>query len=46
LCQPIEAEATAVIGARPHVRTEARTPQRNERRQRLLATTAVTSMEA
>ncbi len=40
LNQLIEAEATAVIGARPHERTDARTTQRNGHRQRLLATTA------
>ena len=40
LNQLIEAEATAVIGARPHERTDARTAQRNGHRPRLLATTA------
>jgi putative transposase len=38
--QLIEAEATAVIGARPHERTETRTAQRNGHRPRLLATPA------
>jgi putative transposase len=36
----IEAEATEVIGAAPHERTEARTTQRNGRRARLLSTKA------
>ena len=36
----IEAEATAVIGARPHERTDARTAQRNGHRARLLSTAA------
>ncbi|MBD3148630.1 IS256 family transposase [Microbispora bryophytorum] len=36
----IEAEATAVIGAAPHQRTEARTAQRNGYRDRLLTTAA------
>jgi len=36
----IEAEATAVIGARPHERADARTTQRNGHRSRLLSTTA------
>jgi len=36
----IEAEATAVIGARPHERADARTAQRNGHRSRLLSTTA------
>jgi putative transposase len=36
----IEAELTAVIGAGPHERTEARTAQRNGSRPRTLATTA------
>jgi putative transposase len=36
----IEAELTAVIGAAPHQRTEARVAQRNGHRSRLLATTA------
>jgi transposase-like protein len=40
LQQLIEAEATAVIGARPHQRTESRTAQRNGHRPRLLATPA------
>lgn len=40
LQQLIEAEATAVIGAAPHQRTEARTAQRNGHRPRLLATPA------
>ena len=40
LQQLIEAEATAVIGARPHERTDTRTTQRNGHRPRLLATTA------
>lgn len=40
LQQLIEAEATAVIGARPHERTDARTAQRNGHRPRLLATQA------
>ena len=40
LQQLIEAEATAVIGARPHERTDARTAQRNGHRHRLLSTTA------
>jgi transposase-like protein len=36
----IEAELTAVIGAAPHERTEARLTQRNGHRPRVLATTA------
>src|SRR4051794_29866518 len=40
LQQLIEAEATAVIGARPHERTDARTAQRNGHRPRLLSTPA------
>jgi len=36
----IEAELTAVIGAGPHERTDARTAQRNGSRQRTLTTTA------
>ena len=36
----IEAELTAVIGAGPHERTEARTAQRNGSRPRVLTTTA------
>lgn len=36
----IEAEATAVIGAAPHERTESRTTQRNGHRLRLLSTKA------
>jgi transposase-like protein len=36
----IEAEATAVIGARPHERTESRTTQRNGHRPRLFSTAA------
>ena len=36
----IEAELTAVIGAAPHERTEARTAQRNGARPRTLTTTA------
>ena len=40
LQQLIEAEATAVIGARPHERTDARTTQRNGHRPRLLSTAA------
>ena len=36
----IEAEATAVIGAEPHERTETRTNQRNGHRPRLLSTKA------
>ena len=40
LNQLIEAEAAAVIGARPHERTDARTTQRNGHRPRLLSTTA------
>jgi transposase-like protein len=40
LQQLIEAEATAVIGAGPHERTETRTAQRNGRRPRLLSTPA------
>jgi putative transposase len=36
----IEAELTAVIGAAPHQRTEARLAQRNGHRPRVLATTA------
>ncbi len=36
----IEAELTAVIGAAPHERTEARTAQRNGSRPRTLTTTA------
>ena len=36
----IEAEATAVIGAGPHERTEERTTQRNGTRPRTLTTTA------
>jgi transposase-like protein len=40
LQQLIEAEATAVIGAAPHERSEARTTQRNGHRPRLLSTKA------
>jgi putative transposase len=40
LHQLIEAEATAVIGARPHERTETRTTQRNGHRPRLPSTPA------
>ena len=40
LQQLIEAEATAVIGAEPYQRTEARTALRNGHRQRLLSTAA------
>ena len=40
LQQLIEAEAAAVIGARPHERTDARTAQRNGHRPRLLSTAA------
>ena len=40
LQQLIEAEATAVIGAAPHQRTEGRTAQRNGHRSRLLSTPA------
>lgn len=40
LQQLIEAEATAVIGARPHERSESRTNQRNGHRPRLLSTPA------
>jgi putative transposase len=40
LQQLIEAEATAVIGAAPHARTETRTTQRNGHRLRLLSTPA------
>jgi hypothetical protein len=40
LQQLIEAEATAVIGAAPHERTETRTTQRNGHRPRLLSTPA------
>lgn len=36
----IEAEATALIGAQPHERTEARTVQRNGHRLRTLSTAA------
>ena len=36
----IEAELTAVIGAEPHERTDARTAQRNGHRPRTLSTTA------
>ena len=36
----IEAELTAVIGAGPHERTDARSDQRNGSRPRILATTA------
>ncbi|WP_030512650.1 IS256 family transposase, partial [Microbispora rosea] len=36
----IEAEATALIGAAPHQRTETRTTQRNGYRDRLLTTAA------
>ncbi len=36
----IEAEATEIIGAAPHERTESRTAQRNGRRARLLSTKA------
>ena len=36
----IEAELTAVIGAGPHERTDARTAQRNGSRPRMLTTTA------
>jgi putative transposase len=38
LQQLIEAEATAVIGARPHERTDARTAQRNGHRPKLVST--------
>jgi putative transposase len=40
LQQLIEAEATAVIGAGPHERTEARTTQRNGHRPKLVSTAA------
>jgi transposase-like protein len=40
LQQLIEAEATAVIGAAPHERTEAGTTQRNGHRPKLIATAA------
>jgi putative transposase len=40
LQQLIEAEATAVIGAAPHQRTDTRTTQRNGHRPRLLSTAA------
>jgi transposase-like protein len=40
LQQLIEAEVTAVIGARPHERSESRTNQRNGHRPRLLSTPA------
>ena len=40
LQQLIEAEATALIGAAPHERTESRTTQRNGHRPRLLSTKA------
>jgi putative transposase len=40
LQQLIEAEATAVIGARPHERSEARTAQRNGHRPKLVSTAA------
>lgn len=40
LQQLIEAEATAVIGAGPHERTDARTAQRNGHRDRVLSTAA------
>jgi transposase-like protein len=40
LQQLIEAEASAVIGARPHERSDSRTAQRNGHRPRLLSTTA------
>lgn len=40
LQQLIEAEATAVIGASPHERTETRTAQRNGHRPKLIATAA------
>lgn len=40
LQQLIEAEATAVIGAAPHQRTDARTAQRNGHRARLLSPAA------
>jgi putative transposase len=40
LQQLIEAEATAVIGAAPHQRTETRTAQRNGHRPKLLSTQA------
>jgi putative transposase len=40
LQQLIEAEATAVIGARPHERTDARMAQRNGHRPKLLSTAA------
>jgi putative transposase len=40
LQQLIEAEATAVIGARPHERTESRSAQRNGHRPRVLSTAA------
>ena len=38
--QLIEAEATAVIGAAPHERTESRTAQRNGHRPKLVSTAA------
>ena len=40
LQQLIEAEATAVIGARPHERTESRVAQRNGHRPKLVSTAA------
>ena len=40
LQQLIEAEATAVIGAAPHERTESRTAQRNGHRPKLVSTAA------
>jgi transposase-like protein len=40
LQQLIEAEATAVIGAAPHERSEARTAQRNGHRPKLISTAA------
>ena len=40
LQQLIDVDATAVIGAGPHERTETRTAQRNGRRPRLLSTPA------
>jgi transposase-like protein len=40
LQQLIEAEATAVIGASPHERTETRTAQRNGHRPKLISTAA------
>jgi putative transposase len=40
LQQLIEAEATAVIGARPHERTDTRVTQRNGRRPKLVSTAA------